>query len=101
MHSKQTNEPLLAVKDLSVAYSSREIGTCHAVNGVSFEIQKGEVFGLVGETGAGKTTIAMSLLNLIPEPPGKITAGSTCSRERICSNTAKSRCGRCAARRSP
>ena len=76
MHSKQTNEPLLAVKDLSVAYSSREIGTCHAVNGVSFEIQKGEVFGLVGETGAGKTTIAMSLLNLIPEPPGKITAGS-------------------------
>ena len=56
-------------------YSSKEIGTCCAINGVDFEIHKGETFGLVGETGAGKTTIAMSILNLIPKPPGQIKKG--------------------------
>ncbi|UWP61049.1 ABC transporter ATP-binding protein [Ruminococcus gauvreauii] len=68
-------QPLLQVKDLEVLYSSKEIGTCCAINGVDFKIHKGETFGLVGETGAGKTTIAMSILNLIPKPPGQIKKG--------------------------
>jgi peptide/nickel transport system ATP-binding protein len=73
---KQKEEKiLLAVHDLEVQYSSKEIGTCYAINGVDLEICRGETFGLVGETGAGKTTIAMSILNLIPKPPGIIKNG--------------------------
>ncbi len=75
MSQKRKEQPLLTVRDLEVNYSSREIGTCRAINGVDLEINKGETFGLVGETGAGKTTIAMSILNLIPNPPGKIKRG--------------------------
>ena len=75
MERREKNEVLLGVHDLEVQYSSKEIGTCHAINGVDLEICKGETFGLVGETGAGKTTIAMSILNLIPDPPGKIKKG--------------------------
>lgn len=66
---------LLSVRDLEVQYSSRDIGTCYAVNKVDFDINEGEAFGLVGETGAGKTTIALSILKLIPNPPGKIVGG--------------------------
>lgn len=51
------------------------MGTCKAVNNVSFDIYEGETIGLVGETGAGKTTIALSILGLIPSPPGKIVNG--------------------------
>ncbi len=47
-----------------------------ALDGISFEIQEGEVFGLVGETGCGKSVTALSVLRLIPFPPGKIVAGS-------------------------
>lgn len=73
--SETTNNVLLDVKDLSVYYVSKEIGTCKAVNGVSFTVNKGETIGLVGETGAGKTTIAYSILQLLQTPPGKIVNG--------------------------
>ncbi len=66
---------LLSIQDLSVHYITKDMGTCKAVNGVSFNIYEGETIGLVGETGAGKTTIALSILGLIPSPPGKIIDG--------------------------
>ena len=66
---------LLSIQDLSVHYITKDMGTCKAVNNVSFNIYEGETIGLVGETGAGKTTIARSILGLIPSPPGKIVDG--------------------------
>lgn len=65
---------LLSIKDLDVQYST-ENGVVHASNGITLEVFQGETLGLVGETGAGKTTIALSILRLIPSPPGKIVAG--------------------------
>ena len=69
------SEHLLDIKDLDVQFHTTD-GTVHAVNGVSLTIDPGETLGLVGETGAGKTTTALSILNLIQSPPGKIEAGS-------------------------
>ena len=68
-------DTILSVENLVVKFFLRK-STVEAVNGVSFEIQKGERVGLVGETGAGKTTTALSILKLVPNPPGKITDGS-------------------------
>ena len=65
---------LLEVKDLEVQYTSNNV-IIHAVNGVSFSLNKGETLGLVGETGAGKTTIAKSILRILPDPPAKIVNG--------------------------
>lgn len=64
----------LEVKNLHVHYVTDE-ALVKAVNGVSFSLDKGESLGLVGETGAGKTTTALSLLRLVPNPPGKIVDG--------------------------
>ena len=64
---------LLEIKNLNVSFSSR-LGTIKAVHGVSITVQAGEVLGLVGESGAGKSTIGNAIINLI-EPPGKITDG--------------------------
>ena len=65
------NNVFLSVRDLNVIYTSnRKI--VHAVNGVSFDMKKGETLGLVGETGAGKTTIARSILRVLPNPPAKV-----------------------------
>ncbi|MGI6072341.1 MAG: ABC transporter ATP-binding protein [Lachnospiraceae bacterium] len=64
----------LEVRDLRVIYTqSRK--TVHAVNGVSFSLEKGKTIGIVGETGAGKTTIAKSILRILPDVASKITGG--------------------------
>ena len=68
-------EPLLQVRDLR-PYFETESGTAKAVKGVDFDIRKGEVLGLVGESGSGKTVTALSVLRLVPDPPGKIVTGS-------------------------
>ncbi len=68
------NEPLLNIENLEVTYSSGK-KTVHAVNGVSLAIKKGESLGLVGETGAGKTTIARAILGILPSPQSKVTSG--------------------------
>ena len=65
------NEKLLEVKDLYVEYSS-SMETVRAVNGVSFSLEKGKTLGLVGETGAGKTSIARAILRILPVPPAKV-----------------------------
>jgi peptide/nickel transport system ATP-binding protein len=66
---------LLQVRDLRT-YFHTEAGTAKAVDGVSFDIFPGEVVGLVGESGSGKSVTALSILRLIPDPPGKIVGGS-------------------------
>ena len=70
----EENKILLQVDDLVVKYITDE-STIDAVNGVSFSLNRGETLGLVGETGAGKTTIAKSILRILPEPPSKICGG--------------------------
>ena len=67
-------DAFLLVSDLTVIYTSRK-KVVRAVNGVSFEMKKGETLGLVGETGAGKTTIAKSILRVLPDPPAKVLGG--------------------------
>lgn len=68
------DDKLLEVKNLQVRYRTGK-GIVKAVNGVDFDVCKGETIGLVGETGAGKTTTALAILRLIAEPPGEIAGG--------------------------
>ena len=66
---------ILNVQGLETQFRTRE-GTVHAVNGVSFSLKEGETLGIVGESGCGKSVTVMSMLRLIPSPPGKVVAGS-------------------------
>ncbi|RME08889.1 MAG: ABC transporter ATP-binding protein [Anaerolineae bacterium] len=65
---------LLQVRDLQTRFNTPE-GTIYAVNGVSFNLQEGEVLGVVGESGCGKSVTMHSILKLIPSPPGEIVSG--------------------------
>ena len=65
---------LIEIKNLCIHYVTDD-GTVEAVNGIDLTIEEGEVLGLVGETGAGKTTTAFGILRLIPDPPGRIISG--------------------------
>ncbi len=65
---------LLEINDLNIHYITEQ-ATFRAVNGIDLSLEEGETLGLVGETGAGKTTTALGILNLIPNPPGKIVGG--------------------------
>ena len=67
-------DALLRVNDLKVIYHSDEM-TIHAVNGICFDLAKGETIGLVGETGAGKTTTALAIMRLLPSRTSRITGG--------------------------
>ena len=67
-------DTILDVKELEVTFKT-PIGNVHAVNGVSFGLKGGETLGMVGESGCGKSVTMMSLLKLIPSPPGKIRDG--------------------------
>ena len=67
-------EKLLDISDLYVQYDTDD-AVVHALNGFNLTVEKGETLGVVGETGAGKTTMALSLLRLLPENVGKITRG--------------------------
>ena len=66
---------LLEVKDLETQFSTPD-GTVHAVNGISFSLKEGETLGVVGESGCGKSVTMLSILRLIPMPPGKIVNGT-------------------------
>jgi oligopeptide/dipeptide ABC transporter ATP-binding protein len=66
--------PLLSIRDLTVEFETDD-GTVHAVNRIGYEVYPGETLGVVGESGSGKSVSVMSLLRLIPEPPGRIVSG--------------------------
>ena len=66
--------PLLDIQDLKVHFHTRN-GVVRAVDGVSLQVEPGEVVGIVGESGSGKSVTAYSLLGLIPMPPGRIAGG--------------------------
>src|SRR5438445_10026802 len=65
---------ILSVKDLRT-YFWTEDGTGKAVDGISFALRRGETLGIVGESGSGKSVTNLSIIRLIPNPPGKIVAG--------------------------
>ena len=67
--------PLLVVDELRVEFAT-DHGWATVVNGVSFSVTPGETVGLVGESGSGKTVTGLSIMRLIPDPPGRITGGS-------------------------
>ena len=68
------SQPLLSVRNLRT-YFHIEGGTAKAVDDVSFDVHPGEIVGIVGESGSGKSVTSLSLMRLIPDPPGKITGG--------------------------
>ena len=68
------NGYILSVKDLRT-YFETEDGTVKAVDGISFDLERGGTLGIVGESGSGKSVTNLSIIRLIPEPPGKIVSG--------------------------
>ena len=72
--AQKDDKAFLDIRDLVVEYHTDD-AVIHAVNGVSLTLNKGETLGLVGETGAGKTSIARSILRILPDPPAKVMGG--------------------------
>ena len=70
----QNANTFLQVRDLVVEYTS-DGKVIHAVNGVNFDLERGKALALVGETGAGKTTIAKSIMRILPDPPAHVRSG--------------------------
>ncbi len=69
------NDTVLNIEDLKIIYRTEE-GVVEAVNGIDITLERGKTLGLVGETGAGKTTTALSVMRLIPYPPGEVISGT-------------------------
>jgi len=72
--SDTRSDPILRVSGLKTSFFTSE-GTFQAVNGIDFEVKRGKVLGLVGESGCGKTVTALSVMRLVSDPPGRIVAG--------------------------
>jgi oligopeptide/dipeptide ABC transporter ATP-binding protein len=70
-----TDNTVLSVNDLGVRFYTRD-GVIRAVNDVSFYLKRGETLGIVGESGCGKSVMALSVMGLIPQPPGRIESGT-------------------------
>lgn len=89
---------MLQVKDLRTSFFT-DAGEVKAVNGVSFNLDKGKVLGIVGESGSGKSVTAYSIMRILVDP-GKITGGEILFAEQDVAKRASGRCARSAARRS-
>lgn len=74
-----TDEVILQVRDLRT-YFHIDAGTVKAVDGISFDLHKGETLGIVGESGSGKSVTNLSIINLVQSPPGKIEGGEVLFR---------------------
>ena len=73
------SEPILSIRDLTVEFGTED-GVVRAVTGVSYDLQAGEVLGIVGESGSGKSVSMLSVLGLIPMPPGGSRPARRCTR---------------------
>ena len=71
---EESGMSFLDIKNLTIHYITDD-GVVRAVNGIDLSLEKGDTLGLVGETGAGKTTTALGIMGLVPDPPGKIISG--------------------------
>ena len=69
-------EALLSVRDLRTEFFSSKTSSVTAIHNISFDIYKGEILGLVGESGCGKSVTSLSIMQLLKDPPGKVTNGS-------------------------
>ena len=87
---------LLEVKNLQTHFSV-EGGEFRAVDGVSFALDAGRTLGIVGESGCGKSVSALSIMGLVPQPPGRIAGARSCSRAATFSSSPRRRCASCAA----
>lgn len=72
--SERKDQPLLSVRNLTIEFTTR-YGPVRAVDGISFDVYPNETLGIVGESGCGKTVTGLSLLRLIPSPPGRVVNG--------------------------
>ena len=70
-----SNEPLLAIENLKTHFYTSD-GVVRAVDGVSYAVNAGETLAVVGESGCGKSVTALSILRLVPSPPGRIVGGT-------------------------
>ena len=73
---------LLEIEDLRVEFQT-QTGTVKAVDGISYSVAAGETVAVVGESGCGKSVSALSVLRLVPSPPGKITGAAASNRSRL------------------
>ena len=86
-------DPVLKVEDLKTHFFTRS-GVVKAVDGISFEVAKGETLGIVGESGSGKSMTAWSILGLVPQPTGKIIGGKIMYHGEDLLQKDESRCGK-------